>query len=88
MPARTEDERDLRNELATRQRRVSPMPVSLTFSLTIETDNAAFEDREAELTRILRKAADLVEAGETESRLYDMNGNRVGSMRYLETERA
>ncbi len=50
------------------------------FTLKIRTDNAAFSDgnREAEIARILRHAADLVEQGVNHRRLLDLNGNIVG----------
>lgn len=51
------------------------------FILQIETDNAAFSDGEApaEIARILRRAASLVEDGREESSLSDINGNTVGA---------
>ena len=61
--------------------------MSTKFTLEIITDNAAFNgEREAwpqmrsiETARILRKAADQVEAGELDSRAaHDSNGNLVG----------
>jgi hypothetical protein len=52
------------------------------FTLTIKTDNAAFSDEEGgpgyEIARLLRKAADQVEQGETGRPIFDINGNRVG----------
>ena len=53
-----------------------------TYMLTIETGNAAFEaDRDAEVARILREAADRIERGDHygEFTLRDYNGNRVGA---------
>ena len=57
------------------------------FTLTIETENAAFaDDPGAEVARILREAADTVEtSGDFTVYLNDINGNRVGSFT-LETE--
>lgn len=54
------------------------------FTLTIETNNAAFEDgRGYEIARILRDLADSVEEVGAEiysaRGVYDYNGNRVGS---------
>jgi hypothetical protein len=50
-----------------------------SFSLNLNIDNAAFgEDRSLEIARILREAADKLEAGSTGSQLRDFNGNRVG----------
>lgn len=51
------------------------------FTLTIETDNAAFDDAPAsEIARILRQLAnDMEQDGAPPSRfLFDANGNRVG----------
>ena len=42
--------------------------------------NAAFsEAREAEIARILREIAEKVERGSTQGKVYDVNGNNVGS---------
>lgn len=58
------------------------------FTLTISTDNAAFDDGNLgpEVARILRDAAARVEYGDVrepgdERGLRDANGNTVGSMR-------
>jgi hypothetical protein len=50
------------------------------FTLTITTDNAAFEeDARGEVARILRALATRIDDGsETLGGLYDGNGNRVG----------
>lgn len=57
----------------------------MQFRLTIDTDNAAFdEDAASEIGRILRKAADELTAGphgHTRS-ILDLNGNRVGSWKW------
>ena len=51
----------------------------MTFTLTMETDNAAFgDDPAAEISRLLREAARRVELGILDSPLLDANGNRVG----------
>jgi hypothetical protein len=55
----------------------------MEFSLTIQTDNAAFGDGDdaemcAELARILREVAARLEAGEDTGRVRDYNGNTVG----------
>lgn len=54
------------------------------FTLTIETDNAAFEDDNllAETARILRVAADKIERGNHPANLLDVNGNKVGSFAF------
>lgn len=49
------------------------------FMVTFETDNAAFEDYEAEVSRILRKVATQVESGSFGGVIHDSNGNRVGN---------
>lgn len=53
--------------------------------LTIETGNAAFgetaEDRGAEVGRIVDRAAERAEAGQTDGACVDYNGNTVGSWR-------
>lgn len=53
-----------------------------TFTITIETGNAAFDDGNEgnEVARILRAAADKAEAGSTATPLRDYNGNVVGRM--------
>lgn len=54
-----------------------------TATITIEMDNAAFEDvgPATELGRILRKLANDIEDGllPESIKLYDYNGNKVGS---------
>lgn len=54
-----------------------------TFSLTINTENAAFDDDAgAELARILRDLAGRLELGpgpQNDGRLRDGNGNTVGA---------
>lgn len=53
----------------------------VAFKLTIETDNAAFQDGEPafEVARILREVADAMENGTNEGPVRDVNGNRVGT---------
>lgn len=57
----------------------------MRFTLSIDTDNDAFHEgpEGAELSRLLRKVADEVEAphGHTRS-ILDANGNRVGSWKW------
>jgi hypothetical protein len=50
----------------------------VSFTVTINTDYAAFEDRNAELARILRRLADRLDEGLEHGRLLDFNGNMVG----------
>lgn len=51
----------------------------MTFTLTIETGNAAFEEsRSAELARILTEVAYKVSSGQTDGTVLDINGNTVG----------
>lgn len=56
--------------------------MSKDVTLTINTGNAAFDDgnREAEVARILREAADKIEAGYEDFTLRDYNGNKVGTV--------
>lgn len=56
--------------------------MSKDVRITIDTGNAAFDDgnREAEVARILREAADRIEAGAEDFTLRDINGNKVGSV--------
>ncbi len=51
------------------------------FTLTIVTDNAAFEDAGAgeEVGRLLEEAADQLRNGAQGGPLFDYNGNRVGA---------
>jgi len=50
--------------------------------ITINTNNDAFEDKGAELARILRRLADAFEAdGEHNGTLKDSNGNTVGAVK-------
>ena len=55
----------------------------------IQMDNAAFEGDAwtIEAARILRKAADKLEGGETNDSLRDINGNKVGSVWVVGLER-
>ncbi len=46
--------------------------------ITIQMDNAAFEEPATELARILRDLAKHVESGDDSRRLMDHNGNHVG----------
>jgi hypothetical protein len=49
------------------------------FTLTINTDNATFEDDLFfEIARILHDAANQVEGGTESGNLFDVNGNRIG----------
>jgi hypothetical protein len=49
------------------------------FKLTIETENAAFEDLPGhECARILRDVATALERGTRGAPVHDLNGNRVG----------
>lgn len=49
-----------------------------TFTVTIGTDNAAFEDMSAEIARILRTIAKRVSNGDDNGTIFDANGNSVG----------
>lgn len=48
------------------------------FTMKFSTANAAFDDKEAEVSRILRDIAECVERGLTNGRVADYNGNVVG----------
>jgi hypothetical protein len=60
----------------------------MTFKLTIDCGNAAFVSDDGtpwpapEVARILREAADSVEAENTYDDLHDINGNKVGSFEF------
>lgn len=56
------------------------------FVVGIELGNAALEepDRPYELARLLRAAADAVEAGRERVELFDYNGNRVGRAGFID----
>lgn len=56
-----------------------------TFSVHFETDNAAFQDGDgpAEIARILRRVADLVELNRTSNPVYDINGNALGQFDWI-----
>ena len=49
------------------------------FILQFSTDNAAFEHSATETARILRKIAKRIEAGDTDGKIMDSNGNSVGT---------
>lgn len=52
----------------------------MTFTLTIECDNAAFErDPGPELARILKRCAADLRNGEKGRKVFDVNGNSVGA---------
>ncbi len=54
-----------------------------SVKIKIDMDNAAFEDTSNEFTRILSQIIDnsAVILSRGESKLYDINGNEVGSVR-------
>lgn len=57
------------------------------FEVTIRTDNAAFVDGDdhAEVARLLRKAADMVENdARHDGKLFDANGNHVGDFQWTD----
>jgi hypothetical protein len=56
-----------------------------TFTLTIDTDNAAFEDHpQAEVARILHNVAERLLFPLQEGTCRDVNGNTVGSFAFDE----
>ncbi|MDZ7699498.1 MAG: hypothetical protein U5R49_22025 [Deltaproteobacteria bacterium] len=56
----------------------------MDFVLSMNCDNAAFEEPAIEISRILRKVAGQVEAGHEAGRIMDLNGNSVGEFRLQE----
>ena len=59
----------------------------MVFQLTIETDNAAFEDNPYyEIIRILKDAIVSLELEKPTETLHDINGNGVGAYIYKEGE--
>ena len=57
----------------------------MTFSMTIQCDNAAFEDAVGvEVARILEAAAKALRQGYEKGRCMDSNGNRVGNWELTE----
>lgn len=58
------------------------------FTMSILTDNAAFDDEPAtEIARILQVVATRMLAGYTEGACMDINGNRVGEYGVQENRR-
>lgn len=49
--------------------------------IEIETENAAFDGGEYELARILKEIANKLESGIPVSKIRDINGNTIGSLR-------
>ena len=56
----------------------------MTFSLSMNCDNAAFDgnDKGLEVSRILRETAQQVEDGYEGGKIFDSNGNSVGEWRF------
>lgn len=61
------------------------MTTSGQFTMTVDTNNATFDDGLSPLCDILRDVADKLEAGEMRATLLDVNGNTIGG--YLLTPR-
>lgn len=53
--------------------------MSKKFVVELELENAAFEELEYELARILRVIAEKVEGGKFSGYAWDTNGNTVGN---------
>jgi len=49
-----------------------------TFKLVFEADNAAFDDGDHEMVRILRDVTERVEVGDYNGIIRDSKGNKVG----------
>ena len=60
--------------------------MSQKFTLEVECGNAAFTDYAHELPRIIRHAADRIEAGIEQGKCWDWNGNVVGLFHIYTTE--
>ena len=52
------------------------------FTIKINTGNEAFDQPSIEIARILRKLAKDVDLGIFEGKIFDINGNTVGSFKY------
>lgn len=50
----------------------------MKFKLEFNCDNAAFDDLEAEIARLLQVAAEKVQDGNKQGILLDLNGHLVG----------
>jgi hypothetical protein len=50
----------------------------MDFILRMNCDNAAFEDLEIEVSRLLQKVASQIEANQKSGKIIDFNGNTVG----------
>src|SRR5882724_5770731 len=64
-----------------RGRGALPAEETLMFTLKINTANAAFDDAEAEVARILAKIAHNLRTGIVRDKIRDINGNHVGEYR-------
>lgn len=53
--------------------------MTTTLNISIETDNAAFEDNPNEIREVLARIADSVTNGEYVGIIRDSNGNAVGN---------
>jgi hypothetical protein len=51
-------------------------------TISIDTENAAFDPWEMETARILRKIADSIEDGWEPGKSFDANGNHVATIEY------
>lgn len=60
----------------------------MNYQLTIQinTDNAAFEDKEEEISRLLKEVSRKIENGISSGNLKDLNGNNVGNFDLNESE--
>jgi cytochrome c-type biogenesis protein CcmH/NrfF len=56
----------------------------MEFILNMNCDNAAFEEPSIEISRILRKVAGQIEAGQEAGQIIDVNGNSVGEFHLQE----
>jgi len=56
----------------------------MAVKIEFETDNAAFKDDPAEVSRILHEIAERMQAGETGGTIRDTNGQPVGDYCFKE----
>lgn len=56
----------------------------MRFTLTIDCDNAAFNENPHELGTLVHVVAQRIDAGHTGGAVMDHNGNRVGSWEFTD----
>jgi hypothetical protein len=58
----------------------------MDFILRMDCDNSSFEDLEIEVSRLLRKVANQIEANQKSGKIIDFNGNTVGQFSFDEVK--